>query len=190
VQEPAGPPPFQGVRSVALVRSRDAEAGRPRDPLDALKESLAARGLEVRTVELGPRVDGALRPVQRLQDRAAREAEASGSGRERVRRLGEDAAAAVRGLGVDAVVLYHRTDDWRLSAAPDPRAFASPGLPPAVARRPVAALTAVDANGAAVTYAWGAPGDGLGADPTAPVNAAEAVDLVVRALAGGGGEDL
>jgi len=187
VQEPAGPPPFQGVRSVALVRWREPDAARPKDPLDALAETLAARGYQTRIVEVGRRVPDALRPVQRLHDRATTETEAAWSRArsDRVRRLGADAAEAVRGLGVDAVVLYHRTEDWRLPALSDPRAFPQPGLPPRAAlRRPVGAFTLVDATGAARSLAWGSPGEAIDTDPTAPINAAEAIDAVVRVLSG------
>jgi hypothetical protein len=185
--EPAGPPPFEGVKSVALVRWRDGGSTRPRDPLDALKESLDARGYRTRVVDVGHRVPDELRPVQRLHERMGTRGRTGGrAGRGRVERVGREARDAVRALGVDAVALYHRLEDWTSSPAySDPGAFRPPGtLPPSAFRRPLGALSLVDAEGAAVSFEWGAPGGAAG-DPSMPLNAAEAIDALLRVLSGG-----
>lgn len=192
VQEPAGPPPFEGVKRVALVRWHEGGgAARAKDPLDALRESLEARGYEARVVEVGRHVPDALRPAQRLHDRIAGEAR-SGWPRagDRVERMGAAAGEAARALGVDAVVLYHRREDWGLPTLSESRAFPRPGLEPAVpVRRPIGALTLVDAAGAARSFAWGAPGETLDPDPSSPLNAAEAIDALLGVLSGAAGEE-
>lgn len=197
-EPPPGPPPFDEVRSVALVRWRDEPGvARAKDPLDALGESLAARGVATQTVEIGPRAKGALRPVERLHARlAARIVQGPPRGRRgRVpEALGEEAAAAVAALGVDAVALHHRADAFGRGALPpvppalgDP--FAPPGPHPFATRdfhRPLGAVSLVDRRGNAIWFDWGAPDSEL--DPSAPVNAVEAVDALLRALAGEGAE--
>jgi hypothetical protein len=191
VREPPGPPPFEGVKSLALVRWREPDAAaRPRDPLDVLKESLDARGYETRLVEVGRRVPDALRPVQRLHERVGAHGGTTWPrGRDRLERIGPEAGEAARALGVDAVVLYHRAEDWRSPALPEPRAFPQPGFPPPVAfRRPLGALSLVDGGGAAVSFEWGAPDEALDRDPAGPVNAAEAIDAILGVLAGGDAE--
>jgi hypothetical protein len=49
-------------------------------------------------------------------------------------------------------------------------------------RRPAGARSLVDRSGSATWFAWGAPGGEL--DPTQPVNAAEAIDMLLHALGG------
>jgi hypothetical protein len=185
---PPGPPPFEGVKRVALVRWRDPDAAaRPRDPLDALKESLDERGYATQVVEIGRRVPDTLRPVQRLYERVgALPRRPARAGRERVDRVGAEAGEAARALGVDAVALYHRSRDLGVPVLPEQGAFPRPGFPPpAVFRRPGGALSLVDARGAAVSLQWGVPGEPLDADASAPLNAAEAIDALLRVLSGG-----
>lgn len=183
---PAGPPPFAAVRRIALVRVRpDPAAARPKDPLDALGESLAARGYEARQVEIGRGAGPELRALERLHARTEGwvvSAPPRGRFGRRADALGADAGEAVRGLGVDAVALYHRFDERPFSAFPEPPLGASAFPRRREPARPVAALTVVDRDGNAVGFEWGAAGAEL--DPSAPVNAAEAIDLLLRALAG------
>jgi hypothetical protein len=189
VPEPPGPPPFEGVKTLALVRWREPDAAaRPRDPLDALKETLDARGYQTRLLEVGRRVPDALRPVQRLHERLGAYGGTAWprAGSDRAERLGPEAGEAARALGVDAVVLYHRVEDWGLPPLSEPRAFPRQGFPDQAAlRRPLGALSLVDAKGAAISFAWGAPGEALDPDPAAPLNAAEAIDAVLGVLSGG-----
>jgi hypothetical protein len=185
----AGPPPFSGVKKVALVRVRsDRDGARPKDVLDALAESLVARGYEVSRVEVGANPPAALRGVERLYARIdgyiASSQPRPRFGR-RVEPAGADAAEVMGALGVDAVAIYHRFDDRLLLPPPDaplaggffPARPDQPGM-----RRPAGALSLVDRAGNATWFAWGAPGGEL--DPTQPVNAAEAIDMLLRALGG------
>lgn len=189
VPEPPRAPPFEGVKTIALVRWRAEGSARPRDPLDALKESLDGRGYATRLVELGRRPPEALRPVERLFQRMGSRV---GGGPlpdrpGRVVRVGTEAEEAAAALQVDAVALYHRAaDTTRFPAEPEPHPFPGPGFPPPpmVTRRPLGALSLVDAKGNAVIFDWGAPEEPLGYDPSAPVNAAEAIDALLRVLAG------
>lgn len=183
---PVGPPPFQGVRRIALVRIRpDPATARPKDPLDALAESLAARGYETRVVEVGPRVQDSLREVERLHERIEGWIAAAPHGRSgrRTEQTGTGSAEAVRGLGVDAVAMYHRFEDRPFAAFPEPL-LGGEGFPRRreVVSRPAGALSLVDRDGNATFLEWGAPGAGL--DPAAAVNAAEAIDMLLRVLAG------
>ncbi len=108
------------------------------------------------------------------------------AGRERVDRVGAEAGEAARALGVDAVALYHRSRDLGVPVLPEQGAFPRPGFPPpSVFRRPAGALSLVDARGAAVSLRWGVPGEPLDADASAPLNAAEAIDALLRVLSGG-----
>jgi hypothetical protein len=186
---PAGPPPFAGVKRIALVRARaDRGGARPKDVLDALAESLAARGYEVSRKELGPSPPAELRGLERLYARVdglvASAAPRPRYGR-RVEPAGADAAEVMRALGVDAVAMYHRFDDRLLLPPPDAPIGGSlfPSRPEVPGTgRPVGALSLVDASGNATWFAWGAPGADL--DPSQPVNAAEAIDMLLRALGG------
>jgi hypothetical protein len=179
------PSPFRGVRSLALVRSAEDRGRRPKDPLDALRESLEARGFTTRTVELGDHPPAELAAVERLF--AQLELRAATGRQERlahpVSSLGRDARAAVAGLGVDAVASYHRLDRTRPQALPPATApgtlFPAPAPAP---DRPTGALVLVDREGRAATFAWG--DSGAFDDPAVPLNAAEAIELLVRALAG------
>jgi hypothetical protein len=191
VGEPAsaGPPPFTGVKKLALVRMRaDRDGVRPRDVLDALAESLVARGYEVSRVEVGPNPAAALRGVERLYariDGTIASAQPRPRFGRRVEPAGADAAEVMGALGVDALAMFHRFDDRLLMPPPDaplsggffPTRPDQPGM-----RRPAGALSLVDRAGNATWFAWGAPGGEL--DPTQPVNAAEAIDMLLRALGG------
>jgi hypothetical protein len=185
--EPAAPrpAPFEGVRSLLLVREvADARAARPKDPLDGLDETLRARGFGTRVVELGREAP----PGQAALARLFRELEvrASASRAERiatpVRDAGRDAEAAVAQLGVDAVVSYHRLERVR------PPPLAPPAFPgalstaPPPASLPLGALVLVDRGGALATFAWGDAG--ALEEPGVPLNAAEAIEQLVRALTG------
>jgi hypothetical protein len=178
-------PVLNDVRTIASVRVLDARsATRAKDPLDALGESLEARGYEVRAVEVGRRPRDELRGIERLHARlGARIAAAPRAGaRGRAAALGAEAGRAVAALGVDAVALHHRFDERTLFAPADPRAQGTL-LPPApVAGRPRGAVSLVDRSGNAIWSEWGAPLSE--ADPDAPINAAEAIEVLLRALAG------
>jgi hypothetical protein len=92
----------------------------------------------------------------------------------------DGAAAALAPLGADAAVLLYRFDRLPTMAAPPPLPGATPypATAPRVGRG-VAALALVDRAGAVLWLEWG----GAAADdPRAPVNAAEAVDTVLRVL--------
>jgi hypothetical protein len=176
---------FREVRSLLLVREAgDAREGRPRDPLDGLDETLRARGFTTRVVELGR---GAA-PGQPALARLFRDLElrAGASRAERiatpVRDAGRDVAATVAELGVDAVATYHRLERTR-SPSPPPPAFpgALPSAPPPPAR-PLGALVLVDRAGTLATFAWGDAGPLE--EPGVPLNAAEAIEQLVRALTG------
>ncbi|HEY6001922.1 MAG TPA: hypothetical protein VIV57_03545 [Anaeromyxobacter sp.] len=184
----AGPPPFTGVKKIALVRVRaERDGARPRDVLDALAESLVSRGYEVSRIEVGPSPPAELRGVERLYARIdgyIASAQPRPRFGRRVEPAGADAGEVMRSLGVDAVAMYHRFDDRLLMPPPDvlggslfPARPDQPGL-----RRPAGALSLADRSGSATWFAWGAPGAEL--DPTQPVNAAEAIDMLLRALAG------
>jgi len=177
---------------VALVRARpDPATARPRDALDALAESLAARGYETRRIELGPKVGDDLRAVDRLfgsmEGRIGSASPRARFGR-RVEPAGADAAAAVRGLGVDAIAMFHRFEGLPLAAFPEPQLGGGlfPRRAEPLSRRPGGALSLVDREGNATWFAWGAPGAEL--DPAEPVNAAEAIDMLLRALTGEPGD--
>jgi hypothetical protein len=178
------PSPFRNVRTLVLVRAVDDRGHRGRDPLDGLAETLRARGYEARVIDLGPGRAADLAELEQLFARL--ELRASASRAERIARpftsAGGEAGVAVAALGVDAVASYHRLDRPPRGdlAPPGPGRVLSPGPAPPV--RPAGALALVDRAGTVATFAWGdaAPHD----DPALPVNAAEAIDLLVRALAG------
>jgi hypothetical protein len=180
------PSPFRGVRSLVLVRAADERAHHPKDPLDGLDESLRARGFTTRVVELGPKRPPELAPLERLFEQL--EGRASAGRNERVATpvssLGRDAAGAVAGLGVDAVASYHRLDRHRMTPAPPTMAPGTTFPAPTTAspQRPIGALMLVDREGHVGTFAWGDAG--ALEDPSVPLNAAEAIDLLVRALTG------
>jgi hypothetical protein len=184
-EEPPGPPPFRGIGRLVLVREVDRpEVGRrPKDPLDALGESLAARGKAAREVEVGPLLREDLRGVRRLYDRIE-ERIAGGPppgwrGRP-VERVGGDVGALLDRLGVDAAVLYYPP---RPRAAPPPLSTLEPMEPTQPAPAPVGALAVVDREGELVWFDWG--GDERGRAPSAPASAAEAVEEVLRVITGG-----
>jgi hypothetical protein len=192
---PPGPPAFAGAKKVALVRYRtDRDAPRARDTLDALAESLAARGYEVTRVEVGSRSQAELRGVERLFTRMDAVI-ASAQPRPRYARpvdsAGSDAGEVVRALGADAVAMYHRFDDRLLMPLGDPTLgggfFPPPRMDHPGLRRPAGAISLVDRSGNATWFAWGSTGSEL--DPTEPLNAAEAIDMALRALRGETGEE-
>ena len=184
---PPGPSPFRTAKRIVLVRrAADRKAPRPRDALDALKESLDARGYEARIVEVGPGEDGGLRELDRLEERLASRLFSGDALPGRVERLGPEAGAVVARLGADAIAGHHRLDPW---LAPTPSApvqtwgaAPAPLQPAAPVRRPAGALSLVAADGSAAWFPWG--GARAVQDPRALVNAAEAIDALLAALAG------
>jgi hypothetical protein len=88
-------------------------------------------------------------------------------------------------LGVDAVATYHRLEGRAAFPAarepPLPGTF-FPSSPPVAGRSPIGALALVDRAGHVATFPWG-ESTSL-EDPGVPMNAAEAIDLLVRTLAG------
>jgi hypothetical protein len=189
---PPGPPPFRGARRLVLVRDvDDPRAQRARDPLDALKESLDARGYEARVVEVRPGKDRELRDLERLEERIVGHFWTRERTTGRAERLGADAGAVVTRLGADAVAAYHRLDA-RLAPPPPapgpPWGSPFPGQQPAApVRRPSGALSLVAADGSAAWFPWG--GEGAERDPAALINAAEAIEALLAALAGDVGDD-
>jgi hypothetical protein len=187
---PAPPPSFRAVKSLVLVRSAYDRAGRGKDPLDGLDESLRAHGYTTRVVELG----GSGKPNQPALERLFLQLETrAGSPRgERFGTLpygdaGPAAGAVVADLGADAVATYHRLEGRRpLGAAAQPIMPGSvlPGPQVVPERGPLGALVVVDRQGHLAVFPWGET-TSLD-DPSVPVNAAEAIDLVLRTLAGQG----
>jgi hypothetical protein len=187
---PPGPPPFEGVRRVALVRwVEDPSAARAKDALDALRESLDARGYETRVVEVGPR-NGDRRDLEslfmRIDGRIAAGAARGRSGRG-VDRVGDETAAVFAALDVDALAMVHRFERHPLATpfdspfTPRPPGSVFDAPPPGESYRPVGALSLVSRAGHVVWLDWGTPAS---ADPRAPANAAEAVDGILSVLAG------
>jgi hypothetical protein len=187
---PAGPPAFVGVRKIALVRVKPGrDAPRGKDALDALGESLSARGFEVTRVEIVGRPAPDQRGVDRLYarlDGSIASAHPRPRYARRLEAVGADAGEIVRSLGVDAVAMYHRYDDRLLMPLqePPPGALfpARPEIMPPGTGRPAAALSLVDREGNATWFGWGVPNAEL--DPTQPVNAADAIDMLLRTLRG------
>jgi hypothetical protein len=191
---PAAPPSFREVRSLVLVRAAYERVGRGRDPLDGLDESLRARGYATRVVELG----ASGKPAQPALERLFLQLE-SRAGAPRGERFGTlpfaEAGAAtgavVIDLGVDAVATYHRLEGRRPlgSVASEPMlpGSALPGPQVVPERGPLGAIVVVDRRGHVATFPWGAT-SALD-DPSVPVNAAEAIDLVLRTLAGQAPDD-
>lgn len=182
------PPSFREVRSVLLVRMADDRAGRQKDPLDGLQETLRARGYTTRLVELGTGKAPHEAALQRLYldlEARAGSARAERFGTRPYATMGRGAADAVAALGVDAVASYHRLEGRRLLPPVDTAPVAGALLPgPSLepARGPTGALALVDRAGHLATFAWGET-TSLD-DPDVPVNAAEAIDLVLRTLVG------
>jgi hypothetical protein len=188
---PPGPSPFRAAKKLVLVRRvDDPRAPRARDPIDALKESLEARGYEARIVEVGAAEDPSLRDLERLEDRIAGRYWNRGEATTRGEKLGAEAGAVVAKLGADAVAGWHRLDNRMLPLPPPPDPFASPyaaqrGM--ASARRPSGALSLVAADGSVAWFPWGGAGADL--DARALLNPAEAIDALLAALSGGTGDD-
>ncbi len=188
---PAGPSPFLGVKKLVLVRHLDdPRAPRGRDPLDALKESLDARGYEARIVEIAARDDGPLRDVDRLEDRIAARMWNRDRTRARPERLDADAGAVVARLGADAVVGYHRLQGQLPPLPPPPSpSWGSPypGQRALPGRRPAGALSLLDASGSLAWFPWG--GREAELEHAALINPAEAIDALLAALRGNTGDD-
>jgi hypothetical protein len=180
------PPSFREVRSLVLVRMAEDRAGRAKDPLDGLAESLRARGFTVRVVDLVASRRAEQKALERLfVDLETRAGATRGErfGTRPYSTMGREAADTVAALGVDAVVSYHSLG-WRRSMPFNdeptlPGTFV-PGPPVTPERGPVGALALVDRAGHLATFAWGETT--MLDDPDVPLNAAEAIDLVVRTL--------
>lgn len=186
VDEPAGPPPFRSLRRIVLVRAVDRpEAQRPKDPLDAVRESLEADGRTTRTVELGPRLRRELAGLARLYAEVEGRIEDGGMSQARGRpaeRLGRSVAGLLDELQADGTVLFYRLGPRPLL----PPALGSPlsrePMAPRLAR-PAAALALVDRDGNLLWFDWGTQ-DLADQDPGAPATAAEAVDALLRVIRG------
>jgi hypothetical protein len=187
------PPSFREVRSLVLLRMADDRLGRQKDPLDGLDETLRARGYTTRVVDLKPGKKEQAALERLYLDLEARAAAPRGErfGTRPFSSFGRGAADTVAGLGVDAVATYHRLGGLR----PFPQGEVGsslpgtvfPGAPVAPGRGPTGAIGLVDRAGHAATFSWGET-TALD-DPDVPVNAAEAIDLVLRALTGEPGPD-
>jgi hypothetical protein len=180
------PSPFRDVRSLALVRAVDERSQRPKDPLDGLEETLRARGFSVRVIELGRERPPELADVERLFGQL--ELRAASGRQERLARpvvaLGHEAAAPLERLGVDAIASYHRLDRRRFEPLPPSTAPGTlfPAPAPAMPAGPMGALVLVNREGRVAVFGWGDAG--AFDDPAVPLNAAEAIDHLVRALTG------
>lgn len=190
---PPGPSPFRSAKRLVLVRRvDDARPQRGRDPLDALKESLEARGYEARVVEIGPGRPAELRDLEGLEDRIEGRAWTRPRSDGVVDRMGPEAGAIVARLGADAVVGYHRLDGRLAPLSPPPmQPWGSPAPYPAAQPqpapgRPAGALSLLAADGSLAWFPWGAPGAEM--DLRALLNPAEAIDAVLAALAGEAGD--
>ena len=185
-QLPSPPASFREVRTLLLVRSAEGRAPGAKDPLDALDESLRARGYTTRVVELRPgrpAQAGLRRLFDDLEARAATP-RSERFGTSPYGGAGASARAVVADQGVDAIATFHRIEPLRpLSDGAGPP-LSGELLPraPGIAHGPTGALSVVDRQGHVATFAWGET-TALD-DPSVPVNAAEAVDLVLRSLAG------
>ncbi len=187
---PAGPSPFRSVKKLVLVRRvDDPKAQRGRDAIDALKESLDARGYETRVVEVGSREDRALRDLDALEDRIGTRLWNRDAAPGRVEALGKGAGDVVARLGADAVAGYHRLDARFAPLPPPIQPWGAPptGALPAPRLPPTGALSLVAADGSLAWFPWG--GQGAELDERQLLNPAEAIDALLAALAGGGGED-
>jgi hypothetical protein len=183
------PSPFRGIHSLVLVRAVEGRGQRPKDPLDGLDESLRARGFTTRVVELGPKGPPELAPLQRLFDQLGARASSVTTqwGARPPTARSAEAGEAVAKLGVDAVATYHHiVQPPVLAASPSPFAGTLPPAPSPVSR-PLGALALVDRAGHVETFVWGSGGNLE--DPGVPLNAAEAIDLLVRALTGDAAEE-
>lgn len=172
---------FRGLERLVVVRQLEGgREARPKDPLDAVAESLAADGRSARVVELpARRAEGEAAELARLRRQVEAAVLGTPRGGRPVVRLGAEAGRRVMAAGADAAVLLVRLD----------RPTFPPPLAPAgrlAEREPFgvrvggAALALVDRAGRATWFAWGGP-EPL---PGEPFNAAEAVDALVRLLRG------
>jgi hypothetical protein len=185
--DPPGPPPFRSLRRIVLVRAVDRSgAQRPKDPLDAVRESLEADGRTTRTVELGPGLRRDLAGVARLYTEVEGRIEDGGTSQARGRpaeRLGRSVAGLLDELQADGTVLFYRLARRPLlppaiGSSPLSREPIAPRL-----ARPAAALALVDRDGNLLWFDWGAQ-DLADRDPGAPATAAEAVDALLRVIRG------
>jgi hypothetical protein len=183
-ERPPGPPPFRGIGRVLLVRADDRRGGsghRPKDALDAVRESLAGGGRATREVDVGSRLGRELAGVAALYRRVEGRAFAGGAAGwagQAVERV--DAPVSLfEELQVDAAVLYYRFEPRGLPPPP-PLPGGMPDLPHPTAA-PLAALALVDRAGNLAWFEWGALED---RPPGAMDTAAEAVDALLRVIAG------
>jgi hypothetical protein len=190
---PPAAPPFEGVRAVVLVRVADDRDRRPRDALDALDESLRAKGLATRTVEVGPGLRADLKDVERL----ARDVESTirssprygpsyGSEHRPTELLARAPRPLLEKLAADAFAVYLRLGHHLgpyASSPPPVGSMPDSRTPATYSTGPTAALALVDRDGTLLWFDWG--GDEELEEPDSRVvNAAEAVDEAVRVLAG------
>lgn len=190
---PPAAPPFQGIRSVVLVREVEGsgrQERRPRDPLDALGDSLRDRGLATRVVEVGPGLRDELRDVERVvrdvEWRIRSSPPRAGPDGRRPEALGRAPGEALRGVGADAFAIYLRLEGriGPRTSPPPGSPWLEPGGPGAYPPRRTAALALVDRAGALLWFDWGGDEAAAPEDSSRVVNAAEAVDEAVRVLAG------
>jgi hypothetical protein len=181
------PPSFRAVRSLVLVRYADDRGSRAKDALDGLDESLRARGYTTRVVDVG-QAKPELARLRDLYGKLELRADSPRGERFGVSRTGDAGVLAgevVAELGVDAVASYHRLDGWRFM--PPPTAPTFPGTASTQTQAPTprfahGAFVMVDRSGHLAVFPWGESG-GLG-DPETAINAAEAIDQLVRSLTG------
>jgi hypothetical protein len=185
----APPPSFRAVRSLVLVRRADDRGSRPKDALDGLDESLRARGYTTRVVEVGGQGKSELARLHDLFDRLELRAGSPRGGSFGAGPTGDAGASAgevVAELGVDAVASYHRLEGRRF-APPPPPAPVFPGTYSTQTQAPTpwsaqGAFVIVDRSGRLAVFPWGESGQP--GEPESAINAAEAIDQVVRGLTG------
>jgi hypothetical protein len=166
--------PFAEVRTVAVFRPPAREERHGKDVLDGLAETLAARGLVVRTTGPDPAVAGRLEELRdRLERWAGPALEARGAAWVGVH---EGAGDVVRAAGVDAVAFgyrFVRSLELGQSASP----FAAPRA--STGRAALGALVLVAAHDDVLRVEWGA--DGF--EAAGPASAAEAIEALAAVLA-------
>jgi hypothetical protein len=186
---PAPPPSFRAVRSLVLVRRAEDRGSRPKDALDGLDETLRARGYTTRVVEVGGQGKPELARLHQLFESLEFRAGSPRGERFGVSPAGNAGASAgevVAELGVDAVASYHRLEGRRF-LSPSAAAPVFPGTYSTPTQAPTpwyaqGAFVIVDRSGRLAMFPWG-ESSGHG-DSEGAINAAEAIDQVVRSLTG------
>jgi hypothetical protein len=183
------PPELGSLRRVVLVRAVDRhDRPHPKDPLDAVRESLEAEGRTTRTVEVGPHAKGEAAALGRLYAEIEGRIDGVAIDPERTRnvdRLARGTLTVLDDVGADGAVVLIRFGPRPLAPPAGALGAFARGPDPRALGRPAAALAVVDRDGTLLWFAWGGA-EPLDRDPAAPSTAAEAVDALLRAVFGPG----